>query len=132
MNRYRFVEAEKGRYPVTRLCRMAQVSRAAYYQWQEGTGSARAAAGTGASGNPQSARATTPAEFPGDESPQASMDGQPTALRAPGAFPGDLVRIARSVSRPASITRNFAADRGRGTVERRGDLAHRVAGGQAA
>src|SRR4029450_11128755 len=44
MNRYRFVEAEKGRYPVTRLCRMAQVSRAAYYQWQEGTGSARAAA----------------------------------------------------------------------------------------
>ena len=27
MSRYRFVEAEKGRYPVTRLCRMAQVSR---------------------------------------------------------------------------------------------------------
>jgi hypothetical protein len=44
MSRYRFVEAEKGRYPVTRLCRMAQVSRAAYYQWQEGRGSARAAA----------------------------------------------------------------------------------------
>ena len=42
--RYRFVEAEKGRYPVTRLCRMAQVSRAAYYQWQEGRGSAREAA----------------------------------------------------------------------------------------
>jgi putative transposase len=41
MSRYRFVEAEKGRYPVTRLCRMAQVSRAAYYQWQEGRGSAR-------------------------------------------------------------------------------------------
>src|SRR5262245_60263391 len=41
MNRYRFVEAEKGRYPVTRLCRMAQVSRAAYYQWQEGRRSAR-------------------------------------------------------------------------------------------
>jgi len=44
MSRYRFVEAEKGRYPVTRLCRMAQVSRAAYYQWQEGRGSARQAA----------------------------------------------------------------------------------------
>ena len=44
MNRYRFVEAEKERYPVMRLCRMAQVSRAAYYEWQEGRGSARAAA----------------------------------------------------------------------------------------
>jgi hypothetical protein len=44
MSRYRFVEAEKGRYPVTRLCRMAQVSRAAYYQWQEGRGSVRQAA----------------------------------------------------------------------------------------
>ena len=44
MSRYRFVETEKGRYPVTRLCRMAQVSRAAYYQWQEGRGSLRQAA----------------------------------------------------------------------------------------
>jgi putative transposase len=44
MSRYRFVEAEKGRYPVTRLCRMAQVSRAAYYPWQEGAVSARQAA----------------------------------------------------------------------------------------
>jgi hypothetical protein len=44
MSRYRFVEAEKGRYPVTRLCRMAQVSRAAYYQWQEGAVSGRQAA----------------------------------------------------------------------------------------
>jgi len=41
MSRYRFVEAEKDRYPVTRLCRIAQVSRAAYYQWQEGTESPR-------------------------------------------------------------------------------------------
>ena len=41
MSRYRFVEAESSRYPVTRLCRMAQVSRAAYYQWQESRGSAR-------------------------------------------------------------------------------------------
>jgi hypothetical protein len=46
MSRYRFVEAEKGRYPVTRLCRMAQVSRATYYLWQEGRGSARQAAYT--------------------------------------------------------------------------------------
>src|SRR5438552_15252942 len=44
MSRYRFVEAESSRYPVTRLCRMAEVSRAAYYQWQEGRGSARQAA----------------------------------------------------------------------------------------
>jgi len=41
MNRYRFVEAESSRYPVTRLCRMAQVSPAAYYAWQEGRGAAR-------------------------------------------------------------------------------------------
>jgi putative transposase len=41
MSRYRFVEAESSRYPVTQLCRIAQVSRAAYYQWQEGCGSAR-------------------------------------------------------------------------------------------
>ena len=27
MSRYRFVEAESSRYPVTRLCRIAQVSR---------------------------------------------------------------------------------------------------------
>jgi transposase InsO family protein len=44
MSRYRFVEAESSRYPVTRLCRMAQVSRAAYYEWQDGRGSARQAA----------------------------------------------------------------------------------------
>src|SRR4029453_17122938 len=41
MSRYRFVEAESSRYPVTRLCRMAQVSRAAYYEWQEGIASPR-------------------------------------------------------------------------------------------
>src|SRR4029453_11396232 len=41
MNRYRFVEAEKDRYPVTRLCRMAQVSRAAYYEGQGGAVSPR-------------------------------------------------------------------------------------------
>jgi transposase InsO family protein len=35
MSRYRFVEAESSRYPVARLCRIAQVSRAAYYDWQK-------------------------------------------------------------------------------------------------
>lgn len=35
MSRYRFVEAESRRYPVTQLCRMTQVSRTAYYEWQE-------------------------------------------------------------------------------------------------
>ena len=44
MSRYRFVGAESSRYPVTRLCRMVQVSRAAYYQWQEGRGWVRQAA----------------------------------------------------------------------------------------
>ena len=31
MSRYRFVEAESRRYSVTQLCRIAQVSRTAYY-----------------------------------------------------------------------------------------------------
>jgi len=35
MSRYRFVEAESRRYPVTQLCRITQVSRTAYYVWQE-------------------------------------------------------------------------------------------------
>ena len=35
MSRYRFVEAESRRYSVTQLCRIAQVSRTAYYEWQE-------------------------------------------------------------------------------------------------
>jgi transposase InsO family protein len=41
MSRYRFVEAERGRYSVTELCRVVKVSRAAYYDWQEGSVSAR-------------------------------------------------------------------------------------------
>ena len=35
MSRYRFVEAESSRFPVTKLCRIAEVSRAAYYEWKE-------------------------------------------------------------------------------------------------
>ena len=35
MSRYRFVEAESSRFPVTKLCRIAEVSRAAYYDWKE-------------------------------------------------------------------------------------------------
>jgi putative transposase len=42
MTRYRFVEAESSRYPVTQLCRIAQVSRTAYYEWQDGQPSQRA------------------------------------------------------------------------------------------
>jgi transposase InsO family protein len=41
MSRYRFVEAESRRYSVTQLCRMAQVSRTAYYEWQDGQPSQR-------------------------------------------------------------------------------------------
>ena len=41
MSRYRFVEAESSRYPVAQLCRIAQVSRAAYYDWKEEPVSAR-------------------------------------------------------------------------------------------
>jgi hypothetical protein len=41
MTRYRFVEAESGRYPVAQLCRIAQVSRTAYYEWQDGQPSQR-------------------------------------------------------------------------------------------
>ena len=36
MSRYRFIEAESRRYSVTQLCRIAQVSRTAYYEWQDG------------------------------------------------------------------------------------------------
>ena len=35
MSRCRFVEAESSRFPVTKLCRIAEVSRAAYYDWKE-------------------------------------------------------------------------------------------------
>jgi transposase InsO family protein len=41
MSRYRFVEAESSRYPVAQLCRIAQVSRTAYYQWKDRPASAR-------------------------------------------------------------------------------------------
>jgi transposase InsO family protein len=36
MSRYRFIEAESRRYSVTQLCRITQVSRTAYYEWQDG------------------------------------------------------------------------------------------------
>ena len=42
MSRYRFIEAESRRYSVTQLCRIAQVSRTAYYEWQDGQPSPRA------------------------------------------------------------------------------------------
>lgn len=42
MTRYRFVEAESSRYPVAQVCRIVQVSRAAYYAWKEAPVSARA------------------------------------------------------------------------------------------
>jgi putative transposase len=35
VSRYRFIEAESRRYSVTQLCRIAQVSRTAYYEWQD-------------------------------------------------------------------------------------------------
>ena len=44
MNQYRFVEAESRRYSVTQLCRIAQVSRTAYYEWRDGEPSERARA----------------------------------------------------------------------------------------
>jgi putative transposase len=44
MTRYRFVEAESSRYPVALVCRIAQVSRAAYYGWKDTPVSARAQA----------------------------------------------------------------------------------------
>jgi transposase InsO family protein len=41
MSRYRFVEAESGRYPVTQLCRVTEVSRTAFYEWLDGQPSQR-------------------------------------------------------------------------------------------
>ena len=43
MTRYRFIEAESSRYPVAQVCRIAQVSRAAYYAWKGTPASACAA-----------------------------------------------------------------------------------------
>jgi putative transposase len=44
MSRYRFVEAESSRYPVAQVCRIAEVSRAAYYEWKQRPVSTRAQA----------------------------------------------------------------------------------------
>ena len=44
MSRYRFVEVEKVNHAVTTLCRVLQVSRAAYYSWSTTAMSARARA----------------------------------------------------------------------------------------
>jgi len=44
MSRYRFVEAESRRYPVAQVCRIAEVSRAAYYEWKTQPASTRAQA----------------------------------------------------------------------------------------
>ena len=44
MSRYRFVEAEKQRHAVSLLCRVLEVSRAAYYRWKASPVSDRAAA----------------------------------------------------------------------------------------
>jgi hypothetical protein len=37
MSRYRFVEAESSRYPVTQLCRITEVSRTAFYECWTGS-----------------------------------------------------------------------------------------------
>jgi len=43
MSRYRFIEAEKHRHAICLLCRVLEVSRAAYYRWKAGPLSTRAA-----------------------------------------------------------------------------------------
>lgn len=42
--RYRFIDAQRGRYPVGLLCAMLGVSRAGYYAWRRRPASARAVA----------------------------------------------------------------------------------------
>ena len=44
MSRYRFIEAEKQRHAVSLLCRVLEVSRAAYYRWKASPVSDRAVA----------------------------------------------------------------------------------------
>ena len=44
MSRYRFIEAEKHQHTVSLLCRVLEVSRAAYYRWKASPLSTRAAA----------------------------------------------------------------------------------------
>jgi hypothetical protein len=44
VNRYRFIEAERQHHAVSLLCRVLEVSRAAYYRWKSQPISPRAAA----------------------------------------------------------------------------------------
>ena len=36
MSRYRFINAERGHYPVRRLCQVLGVPASGYYAWQAG------------------------------------------------------------------------------------------------
>jgi len=44
MSRYRFIEAEKHQHAVSLICRVLEVSRAAYYRWKASPVSDRAVA----------------------------------------------------------------------------------------
>ena len=35
MSRYRFIEAQRGQYPVRLLCQLVQVPANSYYAWQQ-------------------------------------------------------------------------------------------------
>jgi putative transposase len=36
MTRYRFIEAQRGHYPVRLLCQLVQVPASGHYAWQKG------------------------------------------------------------------------------------------------
>jgi putative transposase len=109
VNRYRFIAAEKARYPIALLCRVLRVARAGYYAWRLRGSSRRA-----------QADATLTAVLVREHAQSRQTDGAPrlhAVLRAAGTRVGRK-RVARllqaaglhGVSRRRAVPRTTRAD----------------------